>query len=74
MGQKNPESSAGGAELRPKRRLARNIWFNPGLNLGPHPPWAGDRPKNHLNGELPEKLLTTTTQRKKVAQQFLKNS
>ena len=60
----------GGAELRPKRRPARNIWFNPGSNPGPHPPWVEDRPKNPVNRESPAKLLHTTRrrQRKKVAQ------
>ena len=86
MGQKNPENSpwTAGAELRPKRRPARNVWFDPGLNpgragnvwfnpgsnLGPHPPRVGDRPQKTVNRELPEKLLNTTErrQRKKVAQ------
>ena len=40
MGQKKSHKLLGGAESRPKQRHAGNIWFNPGLNLGHHPPWA----------------------------------
>ena len=68
MGQNNPEKSP----LAPsygRNALPGNIWFNTGSNLGPHPPWVGDRPKKLVNRERPEKLFNTTQrrQRKKVA-------
>ena len=49
----------GGAESRPKRRPAGNIWFdpgpggnvwfNPGSNPGLQPPWVWDRPPKIAN-------------------------
>ena len=51
----NSRKLPGGAEPRLKRCAAGNIWFNPGLNPGPHPLWAGDRPpqssKSRISGK-----------------------
>ena len=52
MGQNVPENSPV-AHLG----LAGNVWFNLCWTPGPHPPWAGDRPQNPVNCELPEKAV-----------------
>ena len=55
MGQMFTEDP-GGAELRPKRRPAGNIWFNPGLNPGRHPPRAApSQGEKRVNRGLPKK-------------------
>ena len=59
---RQPSSSRNGAELRPKRRPAGNIWFNP----GPHPPRVGDHPQKPVTRELPGKLLNTTQRRRRT--------